>query len=169
MKKTIFIFLFAIFVMASLSACGETESTGANAVEKVSSAESAMSDANKITEVSNYITTDVWNNGFCDINWYITTGKSSTGNTLDIGFTLERLNDAINEKPKYDEYIQSLDGDKYTKIKEYWGKVSSETDKLYAEIKATKPVANSENNNFDTGLFSQYMSAFQDEAQGLKQ
>lgn len=123
----------------------------------------------KLNEINNYVISDIWNKGFCDISHYLEDGKSSIGETMDIDFTLEQLADAIAKKAEYDAYINSLEDEKYTRVKQIWSKLSSEIDKLYNQIQEKKPTANDSSYVFDTGLFQQYMDAFTDEVWELNQ
>jgi len=122
----------------------------------------------KLREINNFIITDIWNKGFCDISHYLEDGKSSTGETMDIDFTLEQLADAMNKKAEYDTFINSLEDEKYAKIKQIWNKLSPEIDRLYAQVQEKKPTANDTSYDFDTGLFTQYRDAFSDEVENLQ-
>lgn len=140
-----------------------------NAIEEMRNGfSSSDTPEDKLREIRNFITTDIWNDGFCDISFYVTTGKSSTGSPMDIDFTLERLADAMVKKAEYDTFINSLEGEKFTKIKQVWSKLSPEIDRLYAQVKEKKPTAKDTSYNFDTGLFEQYRDAFSDEIDNLK-
>ncbi|WP_052410310.1 hypothetical protein [Paenibacillus durus] len=131
--------------------------------------EEPISDASLITnepspesmlnEISNFITSDIWNEGFVDISWYISSGTSSTGENLDIDFTVEQLGKAISKKKEYDNYVEGL-GPEYDSIKKIWVKLSGEIDRMYKQIQENPPKANDKNSSFDTGIFNQYMHAF---------
>lgn len=123
----------------------------------------------KLIEIQNYVVGDIWNYGFADISWYLTTGKSSTGETIDIDLTLQQLDDTMEKKPDYDAYIRGLEDAKYGKVKQMWEKLSTEIDKLYSQVKEKKPTANDSNYDFDTGLFQQYMDAFIDSIDKLNE
>lgn len=120
----------------------------------------------KLSEISNSITTDFWNEGFVDISWYIASGTSSTGEKLDIDFTIDRLGKAMEKKAKYDAYIQGLDV-KYDDIKPVWSKLSNEIDSLYKKVKENPPAAIDPDYEFDTGLFEQYSDAFSKDVEAL--
>ena len=119
------------------------------------------SGSDKLVEIDNWLTGDIWNKGFCDISWYASSGTGSTGETLDIDFTLSQLDAAMGKKADYDAYINGL-GDDFSHIKEVWKKLSPEIDALYAQIKNNKPVANDSSTGIDTGKFTQYEEAFSD-------
>ncbi|WP_239617309.1 hypothetical protein [Cohnella mopanensis] len=148
--------LIALIAVLLLVACSNKEggSKGASPEEK-------------LFEVRNYLTKNLWNNGFVDVSWYIGSGTSSTGETLDIDFTMERLGKAVEKKAEYDEYINGLDA-KYDSVKKVWTKLSAEIDHLYGQLKDKPPVANDKESKFDTGLFSQYNDAFDDEVDAFK-
>lgn len=88
----------------------------------------------KLSEINNFIISDIWNRGFNDISWYVKYGTGSTGESLDIDFTLEQLADAINKKTEYDTYINDLTDEKFAKLKQIWSRLSAEIDKLYNQI-----------------------------------
>jgi hypothetical protein len=121
----------------------------------------------KLQEIRNFVISDIWNKGFCDISHYLGDGKSSTGESLDIDFTLEQLADAMGTKAEYDTFIDSLEGEKYAKIKQIWSKLSAEIDRLYNQVLEKKPETNDSGYDFDTGRFNQYMDAFIDEVREL--
>ncbi|MEC0246555.1 hypothetical protein P4H65_12225 [Paenibacillus chitinolyticus] len=105
-------------------------------------------------------------NGFVNVGFYTSRGTGSTGQTLDMDFTMERLGKAMEKKAEYDTYIQGLDA-KYDNVKQVWAKLSKETDSLYKQLKENTPKANDENYKFDTGLFEQYSDAFRDDVRAL--
>jgi hypothetical protein len=144
-----------------------SNSNPSNSSSPSSNASQSTSVEDKLSEINDYVISNIWGKGFCDISWYVTTGKSSTGESLDINFTLQQLDDAMKKKPNYDLYISKLADSKYSKVKSIWSKLSVETDSLYKMIKAKKPVANS-NATFDTGKFQQYQEAFSDEVNSIK-
>lgn len=135
--------------------------------DSTSSSSSSESSKDKLSEINGYVIDDIWNKGFCDIDSYIKTGKNSMGETLDIDFSLQQLDDSMKKKADYDSYISKLDGSKYAKVKSIWTKLSAETDSLYKKVKAKKPVANS-NTSLDTGKFEQYQEAFSDAIDEIK-
>jgi hypothetical protein len=120
----------------------------------------------KLFEINNYIISDIWNKGFCDISFYMYTGKGSTGESIDIDFSLSQLDAAYNKKADYDSYIQGLDDTQFTDIRNIWTKLSTKTDNLYNQIKKSKPTPNE--SSLDTGKFSQYMDAFQQALDSIK-
>lgn len=51
-----------------------------------------------LKEISNFVVSDIWNDGFVDISWYAGSGTGSTGETIDIDFTIEQLGKAMIQK-----------------------------------------------------------------------
>lgn len=125
------------------------------------------SDAGRLREMSNWLIREVWNEGFVDIQHYIARGKSSTGQTLDIEFTIEQLDATMKKKADYDSLIGGLTEEQYSQIKSIWGRLSPEIDRLYNQVKSTTPVANGDRSSFDTGKLEQYMGAFTDAVDDL--
>ncbi|QIB68562.1 DUF5105 domain-containing protein [Aminipila butyrica] len=116
----------------------------------------------KLSEINNWLIEDIWNNGLCEISYYTYDGTSSTGDTIDMDFTLSQFDVAMGKKAAYDKYINSLEGEQYAQIKSIWEKLSPEIDNLYNQIKANKPVASDLSTDVDTGKFEQYHDAFSD-------
>lgn len=110
-------------------------------------------------EISNYVTGDLWNDGFCEISHYLEDGRGATGQEIDIDFTKSQLEKAMTKKAGYDEYIAGLNDD-YKDIKDVWSKLSSQIDSIYQEVKSGAKSLN-------TDLFTQYNSAFSDLVYGL--
>lgn len=122
----------------------------------------------KLSEIRNFVTSDIWNDGFVNINSYTYRGTSATGDKLDIDFLVERLGTAMDKKTEYNTYVQGLDDSKYANVKKVWTKLSSETDVLYKQLQTDPPKANDSDYNFDTGLFEQYQDAFEKDIDDLK-
>lgn len=116
----------------------------------------------KLIEINNWLIGDIWNDGLCDIGHYTYNGTGSTGNTLDIDFTLSQFDTAMKKKAGYDKYINSLDDTQYSQIKSIWAELSTELDTLYNQIQTNKPIANDTSTDVDTGKFEQYRDAFSD-------
>ncbi|MEK3716915.1 hypothetical protein [Paenibacillus sp. FSL R7-0333] len=130
------------------------------------SSTSEQSPKSMLTDIRNFVVSDIWNVGFVDISSYISSGTSSTGESLDIDFTIEQLGKAMNKKAEYDAYISGLDT-KYDSIKKIWIKLSGEIDRMYKQIQDIPPKANDTNSKLDTGIFKQYLNAFTDEVDNL--
>jgi len=117
---------------------------------------------NKLNEIHGYIVSDLWNKGLCDIKWYVNSGTGSTGNSIDIDFTISQLDNAYKKKKAYDEYVQGLDATQFSNVKSIWVKLSPEIDILYNQVKSKKPTPKDSGYNLDFGKFVQYMEAFGD-------
>lgn len=110
--------------------------------------------ADVLWEINDYVIGDLWNDGFCEISYYLEDGQGSYGQEIDIEFTKSQLERAMNKKADYDKYITSLDNH-YLDIKEVWNKLSSEIDLLYQQVQSGATSLN-------TDLFKQYSDAFSD-------
>ncbi|GGG78836.1 hypothetical protein [Paenibacillus radicis (ex Gao et al. 2016)] len=119
-----------------------------------------------LKEISHFLTSDIWNDGFVNISWFIGSGTNSTGDKMDIDFTIERLGKAMEKKAEYDTYIQGLDASN-DGLKQVWTKLSNEIDVLYNKLKEKTPVAEDSSYEFDTGLFEQYRDAFKKDIEAL--
>jgi len=109
----------------------------------------------QITEIRNWVVSEIWNAGFCDLYHYLEDGKSSTGQTMDVNFTLQQLEKAMAKKAGYDAYMSTISN---SELSELWTKVSGQIDILYADVK-TRDFSKS-GQALDTGLYNQYFSAF---------
>lgn len=118
---------------------------------------------NKLPEISNWITRNIWNDGFCDISWYVSYGTSSTGTELDIDFTIENLTYEMEKKIEYNDYILSLDDtiSEQKRLIDTWNKVSEQIDILYNQVISDKPRPNDDTYEFNDDLFKQYFDSFQ--------
>lgn len=116
--------------------------------------------ADVLREIDSYVTSDLWNKGFCDISWYLQTGKGSTGQQIDIEFTKSQLAKAMEKKVGYDTYIAGMDSS-YSAIKDIWSKLSKEIDSLNQQVQSGAK-------SIDTGRFTQYHDAFSDSVSKLK-
>lgn len=115
----------------------------------------------KLREVNSWYTSELWNDGLCDISWYANKGTSATGQELDIEMTLKRYNEALEKMDDYNTFITGLDDKKYDDVKYAWDKLYNgikESDKI---IKANEITANS-GLDLKTSVLSQYSDAFKD-------
>jgi len=110
-----------------------------------------------LSEIDNWIVGDIWNNGFCEVKWYLSNGTGSTGESQDIDFTLTQFANAMEKKADYDAYMASLP-EEYADIVSIYAKLSEETDALYAVVLETNMTPNS--GELDCGKFTQYRDAF---------
>lgn len=162
MKKFIAIFLITGLF---LTGCGSNDKADENKADEDTQQESSVVSEKeiykKLKEISNWYTSDIWNEGLCDISWYVNKGTSSTGQDLDIEMTLKRYNDAMKSLNEYNDFISTLTDPKYDDVKFAW-------DKLYNGIKESDKIVQ-ENNieaksglDLKTGVLSQYSDAFKD-------
>ena len=111
-----------------------------------------------LNEINNWLISDIWNDGFCDISHYLSNGKNSIGESMDIDFIVQQLKKKMEQKQHYDEFINKLDNQN---IKDIWAKLSPEIDRLF-EIVTTNTLTPESSIAFDTGIFVQYRNAFSD-------
>lgn len=114
---------------------------------------------NKLIEIDNWLISDIWNDGFCDFNYFEETGKDATGQEIDIDFAYSRFLDNFKKKDEYNEFINSLSDD-YSKVKSSWEKLSDEADKLFEHY---KDGVTQSGKSIDTSLFVQYRQAFSED------
>lgn len=115
----------------------------------------------KLKEVSSWYTSDLWNEGLCDISWYTKQGTSAIGQELDIEMTLKRYNEALTKIEEYNTFITGLTDPKYDDVKYAWDKLYNgikESDKI---VQANEITAKS-GLDLKTGVLSQYSDAFKD-------
>lgn len=108
-----------------------------------------------IGEISDWITTNVLDNGLNQIKDYINNNTS-----IDVDKTIDDLKSSMKELENYNITIQNLDESKQD-IKNAWDKLYSEIQKQYDAIK------NNEENpdniiNFDTTLLEKYQKEFEE-------
>ena len=184
MKKIAVTLLLGFSIL--LVACGgkaetETNTTG-GLVEEVSKAlETAQSSkgavisedqeiTKKLFEIGNWLTLNVWNEGFCDISSYIGRGKNAVGGELDLDYTLHKLDNTMKKGEEYNDFITGLDDtDRYKELKYIWTeKLYPEMNNLYDNIKEKKPEPNDPSSTYDASKFSTYSSDFNDECSKVK-
>ncbi len=119
--------------------------------------------ADRLFEINNFVTDSIWNKGFCDIGWYISSGTDSIGGKLDIDKTLKDLDSSMTQLSVYDKYISSLNGGEYDSLKASWDDLYKESLSLYNTIKELLPTPNDENSPFNSDNFIKYSDAFSDE------
>ncbi|RXZ82089.1 hypothetical protein EBB07_12235 [Paenibacillaceae bacterium] len=168
----------AVALMLVTSGCASKEKTDEEKIKELFSSLADQKDAadtdkpptveSQLRQINSFITASVWNEAFVNIGWYAKSGTDSTGQQLDMEFTIERLGQAMEKKAEYDAYIQGLDAE-YDSVKQVWSKLSNETDNLYRQLKENPPQANDGSYVFETGLFKQYSQAFADDIRALTQ
>lgn len=161
--------LCILIVAALMSSCGSAEDKAAESKEDTNSkviivGSKTNDDSEEITlrEVQNWATTDIWNNGFCDIGYYVTTGKDATGRDIDIEFSISNLKIAMEKKDTYNEFIHANYAD-YGQLILSWGKMIEQADILFAKVTSETPRPNDDTYDFSNDLFRQYYMAFYSE------
>ena len=151
MKKLIFCILVVIMALGMVS-CSKEGVTG-------ESTQPAVNTETKLLEIRNWVVSDIWNDGICDISHYYYDGKNSCGETMDIEFTISQLSKEVERKVEYDKFMSELP-DEYRELSEIWLKLTEQIDILYADILKQGTDIGGE---LDTGLFQQYFDAFDEE------
>lgn len=155
MKKLLILIIAALL----LTSCGtQTKPNSKNKANNKAAEQSEIT----LDDFDEWITIHIWNKGFCDIYHYVENGKSSTGTTLDIEFTVDELKTYMKKKDTYNEFIMSLDDsdENYAQIKKAWVKMSKQIDILYDKAVTETPRPKDPTYEFDCGLFSQYLDSY---------
>lgn len=124
--------------------------------------------SNKLNTIKNDFITELWNEVFCNISWYVVNGTNSTGEELDIEYTIRKADNLMGKRDEYNNYIENLSGDEFSEIKYIWSKLINEIDTLYAKIKKETPVANDSTYEFSVDKLDTYSSDFAKEIKKFK-
>ena len=151
MKKLIFCILVVIMALGMVS-CSKEGVTD-------ESTQPIVNTEAKLREIRNWVVSDIWNDGICDISHYYYDGTNSYGQTMDIEFTISQLGKEMELKAEYDKFMSELP-DEYRELSEIWLKLTEQIDILYADILRQGTAIGGE---LDTGLFQQYFDAFDEE------
>ena len=171
MRKTaIILSLLCCTAIAMLVSCGDDEESSSRKKKKadsssaisVSSEASSMESSIKLTDVSEWATGDLWNDGFCDIYHYVESGKNSVGDDMDIEFTVDNLKITMEKRGEYDAFIHTLDDSvpEQAQLINAWDKMMEQTDILYQKAISDTPRPSDETYEFNTDLFKQYFDTF---------
>ena len=115
----------------------------------------------KLQDISNDVT-KLWNEVFVEARDYAKTGKSCTGDPLDIDFVIANMDKYYNKVTEDKEYMDSL-GDEYSDIKLAFDKLYDKATIIYNNLKEETPVANQPLSYADEiDLFQQYHTYFYD-------
>lgn len=168
--KKIIVAVCILAVSASLmTACSVTTTTPTQA-QATQAATQATTQATttaevdpvqKLQDISNDVT-KLWNEVFVEARDYAKTGKSSTGDPLDIDFVIANMDKYYNKVTEDKEYMDSL-GDEYSDIKLAFDKLYDKATIIYNNLKEETPVANQPLSYADEiDLFQQYHTYFYD-------
>ena len=120
--------------------------------------------ARDITNISSWMTSDIWNDGIFTVKMYAERGTNSVGQQIDIDFCIENLKLAYSKKDEYNEVIHALD-DSIPEQKQLiasWDKAIEQADALIEKITTETPQPQDETYVLDTDLFFQYSNSFRD-------
>jgi hypothetical protein len=119
-----------------------------------------------LSEITAYISEDLWTRGFCDIGTYLADGTDSLGEPLDVAATLDQLTRNYARKASYDAYMANLDKTRYGNLQTIWFQLSAEADRLYSQLQVRQPVAGDTAHPFDSYQFQEclddYIAAYYD-------
>lgn len=161
MKKLVLgLFLICCIV---LTGCGSNDKKASkeNGTQEESASMSDEQIYKKLGEIRDMYTTKIWNEGLCDLDAYVKTGTSSTGEELDAEMTLKTFTESMNEFKEYNTFVTGLKDKKYDDVKYAW-------DKLYKAVQESDKIVHDNkiepNSNLDikTGILTQYSKAFSD-------
>lgn len=98
----------------------------------------------KLNEAYNWQCGDIWNDGYCNIYHYIEDGKDALGNKMDINKTVSSVKKSLKQKTKWNNFVNSVQGSKYSKYKSTWNKLYKEMVKLEKCLNNGTPKAKSD-------------------------
>ena len=127
--------LVALTCVINLTACGSSSDSSSN-LESTSAATSKADEVDEdinLSSICSWVTSKIWNDGFCDICHYVESGKDAIGQEMDIEFTIDNLKIAYAKKDAYNDYIQSLDDSipEQAQLINAWNKMNEQIDILY--------------------------------------
>ncbi len=160
MKRLLALLTGLTLALAGLTACNESDSSKSQSSNDSETSTSSTESKVTLSDVSNWLTGEIWNDAFCNIKSYIDSGTSATGEEMDIDFTISNLKTSMEKKDEYSKFIEGLEDEKYTELKEVWTKLSEQIDVLYNQVIENTPVANDSSSTFSTDLFKQYFDKF---------
>lgn len=116
----------------------------------------------KIMQIYDWTCGDIWNDGFCNVKWYISDGTDNIGEPLDIEKTVADLNVALQKKDQYNKYMTTLQGKKYKKVKKIWNYLYKQMGIMQKRMNEEMP-RHDENYKFpNTDKFCDYVFKFWD-------
>jgi len=157
--KRLLITLVTLFLLISLSACGNSSDNSSKPKELT---KKQIKD--KIQEID-YWLVDYWNDAVCDIYHFTEDGKNSVGETMDVDITMKQYSKHFTKANDYNIFITSLNND-YEDIKFAWDKIYTQMMIIDEYIK-NHGIVEDKDNSLDTGLFTQAMNLFSDYAYEL--
>ncbi|GEM_PF-3118498 len=173
MTKKIAIISALALMLASCGSTGEqdpntssTKETTTTASETVSILENVPEEEITLRDVQNWATSDIWDKGFCDIGYYVKTGKDATGRDIDIEFSISNLKNAMVKKDIYNEFLHNNYAD-CEQLLLSWDKMIEQTDILFEKVTAETPRPSDDTYEFSSDLFHQYFMSFYSECNSL--
>lgn len=165
MKKIIAAVCILAVSTSLMTACSVKTTTPTQAQETQAATQATttaeVDPVQKLQDIS-YDVTKLWNEVIVEARDYAKTGKSSTGDPLDIDFVIANMDKYYNKVTEDKEYIDSL-SDEYSDIKLAFDKLYDKATIIYNNLKEETPVANQPLSYADEiELFQQYHTYFYD-------
>ena len=147
----IILLLLCSFIVVGCDTKNDNSSKGEKNVSETSRSEVIK----KLMDIDNDVT-KLWNEVFCEVDWYTASGTSSTGGVLDIDFVVFNM-DKFYNKVKDDKKIIDQISDEFSDIKNAFNKMFEKATIIYNEIKKETPKSNMPiSYDQDISLFKQY-------------
>lgn len=87
-----------------------------------------------ISNIYNFSCDKLWNNGFCDMNWYCQGRTDSVGEKMNPEKRLKKIKKYMSDAKKWDKVVKSIKGKKYKKLKKEWKIIYSESKRMYKKL-----------------------------------
>ena len=165
--KKIILFFVLISLICTFSACTPNNSEVIS--ENFSNDENITSEntIDKLNYIYGHFLIPLWNEGFYEISSYV---QDDTGtNTLDLEYTLIKIDNMMKSYDEHKNYINSLDDGEYSYIKYIWSKIQTIIDTLYSKLKSETPTLGNVNYDFNTDNFSTYITDFRNEIDKIEE
>ena len=159
MKKHLSIVSIVLLFAIAFSGCGKSSNSEKQNSDGKSSIVISESKQKSMTQISNDAT-DLWNEVICEVSSYSKTGRSSTGQTLDIEFVISNMDKYLDKVKENKEIIDNL-GNEYNDIKDAYNKMLDKAIVICDHLKEETPKSNTAlNYQSDIELFKQYFDDF---------
>ncbi len=122
----------------------------------------------KFAEINNWIIGDIWNAGYCDLYHYAEDGKNNEGKKMNVEYSIKKFKKAYKKLGKYDRFIKSLKGKKYSALKDAWKEFKKESKSLNKTMNSLDwSDAPFEEDVFNTDLINTYIMDIYDQLTSL--
>ena len=163
MKKRFFSIIILLLCFTLIVGCGKSDNKEVNDnVDNSSNTSEGLTRKqiyNRLDKIYSD-TVELWNNVFCEVDWYTSYGTSSIGEELDIDYVLAHAKEYYDTVIKNKDFVNTLNDD-YNEVKAVYEKIVDKATIIYNNIMNEKPVANqkiSYRNELD--LYGEYQRDF---------